>query len=310
MSWYYILINVYGYSVAAWLLWLITRRARDGFTFAHIFSAFWGLCIVSTEIPPVFENRPDIQTILVLFGAWWSFLLGSLWILRKPIPKGGTSYQLNRGRALITLWALFAVHVITWWIEVPDLRDLGQNLTDIVFGMSELRIHLELNAKIPWYLQFVRSGFIYYFPLATLVRYNRWISRFTFTLIVIAGCAMSLVKFTRAPLLWAIMVLLVSWKLVYKPTIKSVGVVALIAGLGFSGLFLGMQTFLVRDWSNTGVHAALDGYWGGSMRAYETILHGEYPRYKGNFYTLDMLNYTLEKLGIISDLSGAGPAVR
>lgn len=302
MTWEYVVVNICGYTIALGLLWLITRLTRDLLTFAHIFSLFWGLCILASEIPPALEQRPDIETLLVVFGGWWSFLLGSIVVLHKRLPTQAAPYNIDRRPALITLWALVALHVITWRLEMPDIGQLGANIPDIVFGMSALRIHSGFVSQLPWYLQFVRSGFIYYFPLAMLIRYNRWLSRGAFTAIIVAGCIMSLVKFTRAPLLWALMVLLVSWKIIYKPSIKRVTMVATLAGVIFGVLFLAMQTLLVKNLASTGIHASLDAYWGGSVRSYETILRGEYPKYQGSaLYSLDLINYTLKKLNVIAD---------
>lgn len=302
MTWELIAVNVCGYAIALSLLMLIWRKTGDYLTFAQVFSLFWGLCILSAQIPPATVAAPDLITILILFVAWWAFLLGALLVLAKPLPRYVPCYDLNKKRALMALWSLVGLHAVAWWVGLPDFDRFDfTSWSNVVSGLADLRVRHGLKTEMPWFLQFVGSGFIYYFPLAVLLLRKGWISRSGLSVIVLMGVFMSLTRFSRAPFLWAAVVLLFSWKLVYKPKAKAVVLTSLIAAAVFIGVFFWMQIILVGStWSVQGVYAILDGYWGGSMRAYSTIVHGEYPRYEYGLYSLDAINWALAKLGLIS----------
>ena len=300
MEWQYILVDVCGCAGAAYLLRLIDLKTGDHLTFAHIFSVVWGACILACQIPPANRNPPELITIVVLIAGWWAFLTGALLVLQKPLPVKIPIYSVRRRPATIVLWTLVALHVFTWSLEAPPFAHAGiTSVRDIAAFLSAIRVRHLYEVEIPWYLKFVRSGFVYYFPLALIMRRKGWLSRGVLALILCGGGLLTLVKFTRAPLLWATVVLYVSWMVLYRPGVKRCVLTAGLLVFAFTSLFFWMQTFVVDEGLvMQGTHTVLDGYFGGTMRAYESILRGEYPPSDG-WYSLDMVNYVLKKLGFI-----------
>jgi hypothetical protein len=303
VNWEYLAINACGYGMAVLLLLAISRNVADPLSFAHVFSLVWGCCILASQLPPAYASVPAPGTLLVLFSAWWAFLLGSLAVLRKPVLNPLPEYKLKRTTSIVVLWALIAAQIYTLWLERPELEPISVvSLPAALKQLAYLRTQGKLGADIPWFLHFVRSGFVYYLPLALLLRRRRWISRWVLWLAATLAMGTSLVRFTRAPLAWALTVLVVAWWLVYRPGVKKLAIVGVTAVLAFAYVFLWFQAMITQKRpSLVNVYALLDPYWGASMRAYESILLGEYPKYEDGWYSLDMVNYILKKLKLISD---------
>ena len=153
--------------------------------------------------------------------------------------------------------------------------------------------------KVPWYLELFRGGSFVYLPLALLLRKRNWLSRPALYGLVVVTCSLALCRMTRAPLLANILTLWACWTLLYRQrALRAWG--ALVGGIVVFGVvFLTIQTILMRGQTRTVESVQLiEPYYGGSMRAFASILDGTFPREAG-YYSADGLYYALHKVKMI-----------
>ena len=298
-------VNSCGFAMAGALLLMIQRRARDPVSFAHVFSVVWAFALVVAQNPPVGETAPRTTTLLILFAAWWAFLVGGLVPLSnsKPFDDTPVKASIDRTWAAAIMWLLIGVHVYTWTLEMPSFERFDiTSFADLAGAMGRLRVENVLLVKIPWYLHFVRSGFCYYIPLAFLLRREKAIRWRTVAAVLAIALVTSLGRFTRAPVLWVCILAFICWHEVFKPRIWRFFCVGAVGAIVFSVMFIGMQAVLAPDVARySGAYVLVDNYWGGPIRAYEAMLSGEYPRFEGNSYTLNMVNEALWRVGVLAD---------
>jgi oligosaccharide repeat unit polymerase len=168
-----------------------------------------------------------------------------------------------------------------------DLRSLAQ------FRLSGVTSQYSL----PWYLQVFRNGYFYFIPLATLLLRRGALRRRWYLLVCGIALMGSFDLFTRAPVLVVAMTILVSWAVVYRPSPRHI-----VAGLGLLAV-MGFTFFLLVERTRVeSVHSAYTYQVGmyvysfGSMKGYDALIHGDYPREQG-FYGTNAINYLLSKLG-------------
>jgi oligosaccharide repeat unit polymerase len=144
-----------------------------------------------------------------------------------------------------------------------------------------------------------RNAFFVYLPLALALRKRDWLSRRMFCILVAAACLLAFARMTRAPLMATMVTLWSAWTLLYRPrALRAWGV--LVGGVvAFSAVALTIQAVLMSREAHPAEGVQLiEGYYGGSMRAFESIVDGTFPRDSG-YYSADMFNYVLNKVNLI-----------
>lgn len=127
------LLNLAGALGVAFLLFLITKGAKTILTPAHCFSAVWGVTLLISQVALEGLIRPHMSTIMVMYGAWWALLIGSL------IPLCNTGYKpqlvsIRKTQGIIVLIGLLALQCagILYEIEtfslLTNFRDLPRHL--------------------------------------------------------------------------------------------------------------------------------------------------------------------------------------
>ncbi len=292
-----VLLNTIGYCGAALLLGLVTYRAATGNTFAHLFSLVWGSCLLAAQFFTTSTQTLSSKTLIVLFAAWWALLAGGLLTIRRQPASAPPETPINKRRALALVLILIGLHAALSLYELPAII-AGQSAAKVVIGLRTTLASRNLD-KCPWWLEIFRNAYFVYLPLALLLRKRGWLSRRAFYILVVASCLLALTRMTRAPLLANILTLWASWALFYRPrALRAWGILA-VGLLSFSAGFVAIQLALTSHNTHTAEGVQLvEGYYGGSMRAFESIVDGTFPREAG-YYSADMFNYALYKLKLI-----------
>ena len=299
-----IVLDAGGFLGAFFLLQAITKKTGSVATLAHLFSVIWGPCILAAQFFSAAFGSLGVETVAVLFGAWWALLAGFLLaVSRPPVIHWGADIDKNRTLAVVLI--LFGMQAALTVRELPSLDVAAP--TDAVVLTLRSNTHddanTDLTAKVPWYLELFRNDYFVYLPLAVLMRKRGWLRRPTLCALVLAAAVLAMSHMTRAPLLGIVATMWASWTLLYRPPAWRAWGVGGVAIIAFSGVFYLVQVVLqtrnLNAESDDGV-GLIEGYYGGSMLAFETILDGTFPREDG-LYTADMVNYTLKKLDLVND---------
>ena len=299
--------DVMGFAGALLLCALVASRTRSWLTFAHLFSLFWGANILVSQIALNGLLRPRIGTLLVLFAAWWLFLVGTLTVLRRPPAARSPLADIHRARAVFLLGFLVGMQGLAVAVE---LRALGHSpmtfLRDFVENAIRLREDVEATAGYFPTWSVWRWDQVLYIPLALLLHSRSMISGRLVALIYVWAVVLAAARFTRLPLIGLAAISFVAWLHLYKPTRRARLLIgAILATVGFA-VFARTQTTLIgrQPWSPVTAGQSLVAYIGSSPLAYETLLQGFYPRVPGVLYSLEPLNYMLYKLSLISAYPG------
>jgi len=292
-----VILNIVGFGVAILLLFFVTHQAGSGSTFAHLFSALWGPCILAAQFLTTSTTALSVKTLLVLFAAWWALLAGSLLTIKRRPASAPREVSIYRRRALAAVLLLFSLHATLVVYEMPRV-DLKQPTDRFV---RTLRNADELSGlrKCPWWLEIFRGAYFVYLPLALMLRKRGWLSSRAFYILILAASLLLLTHMTRVPLLAVVVTLWCSWALLNRPsTLRAWGV--LLGGFAaFCAVFLMIQTALASGQTRKSEGVQLvEAYFGGSMQAYESILDGTFPREPG-YYSADMFNYALRKVNLM-----------
>ncbi len=301
----YWIVNLIGATGGGVLLIRVTKQSKDWVTFAHFFSFVWFFILLASQVLLNGAIRPQETTLIVLYVAWWVFLVGALFRLenRETTTASAQVVSLTRGR--MVLFAIILLQMIAIYLEI-NLLDI--TLSDYLGGLSTLLPELRLSGillqlDLPWYLQIWRWGYVYYIPLAFLLYSQKHISRFVFIAVLLLGLISTPSMFTRSPIIQFIIISYISWVTILKPKFSRQIVLGAIFLLSSMFLFVAMQQIIAGSARSTNLNEQLAAYFGGSAKAYETILLGQYPREAG-FYSLDMINFPLNRLGIIESYPG------
>ena len=292
-----VLVNTIGACGAILLLCLITHRARSGYTFAHLFSAVWGPCILAAQYYTTSTHTLSLKTLVVLFAAWWALLAGALATVKRPAAPMMREVNINKRRALALILLLASLQAVLVVYELPTVV-AEQSANKLVLGLRATDVSSG-RTKCPWWLEIFRNAYFVYLPLALVLRKRNWLSRRMFCLLVASACLLGLGRMTRAPLMAILVTLWAAWTLLYRPrAVRALGVLA-GAIAAFSAVFLAIQVVLQSRSAHTAEGAQLiEGYYGGSMRAFQSIVDGTFPREQG-YYSADMVNYVLNKMNMI-----------
>jgi len=282
---------------------MITRISGDNLTHAHLFSIFWGANLFASQVVLGTGGRPEIITLIISFGAWWFFLVGSLLVIKRPFNRSHTFFDLKKTKAIVLLilliilqWVSISYEVFSYefWIEGPVFE-----LPTIypTFRLSGLLSTVDL----PWFFEIWRWGYVWYIPLAVILRSKGLISRKFLIGVISLAVLSTLIKFTRAPIIQVGIMALISWILLYRP--KPFRKFFLASNMAIFGilLFIAMQIFLILldPFTRFSPFESMGAYIGGPIKAYEALLQGDFPREGNGFYSFDAINFILFKLSLI-----------
>ena len=295
------MLNIVGYCGAVLLLCLITYQAGSGNTFTHWFSLVWGPCILAAQFFTTSTTMLSSETIIILFGAWWALLAGALLTIRRQPEIAPTEVPINNRRAIAAVLLLFSLQATLVVYELPTI-DAQQPANKYVLVLRNLG-ELSGRSKCPWWLEVFRNAYFVYLPLGVMLRKRGLLSRHMFYILVAAACLLALTRMTRAPLLGCMVTLGSSWTLLNRP--RALRAWGMLAGwlAAFCLVFVTIQAALQSNQPRIVETVQLvEGYYGGSMQAYESIIDGSFPRTPG-YYGADMFYYILQKVKLIDSNS-------
>jgi oligosaccharide repeat unit polymerase len=278
---------------------------------AHVllYCVTWTPCMFFSHF--IFDAgiRPKLTTTVILFGAWWIFLLGSLIPLAFAKKRSANYYHATGApTAIPIIYILAATQLAAIYFELSHFQSSSQGFRVVNFLDDLVRLRLAgvtMDVQLPPLLGTFRWAHVFYIPLAIYIRFRRQISRTHLCGIVLFAAVSACLHFTRAPLVQLSIVILISWSFIYKPSGRVIFFVLGGAGLLLGSMFIYSQNAIIaRD---VNAHVALGeslvSYFGASPFAYETIVDGHYPRAEG-IYTVDALNFFLNKVGVIDEYPG------
>ena len=305
----YLLVNLIGFAVALVMLWVIRERTGEWLTFAHIFSFLWGANLIVSQLVLDGLLRTEIETLMILYAAWWLFLIGPIIIIKRPIIGKQPIMALNKIPAIAILIILVVGQLIAF---IYEMVAIGINpidyFRDYFWLGSELRIsNIYSTIKYPFSLSIWRWDHVLYVPLALFLHFKRAISSKVLASVFLLSFFLSWGKFTRAPFIQLAVTSFIAWIVIYRPPpriryiVGSLVASTLVLGFVLTQYSLGKQTNLFSRILPT---QSLYGYIGASPMAYETLLRGYFPRAESGYYSLESVNYILFKLSLIDTYPG------
>ncbi|WP_421827234.1 O-antigen polymerase [Larkinella sp.] len=279
--------------LSIWGIIYILKKRVTNMGYIEIYSLLWFLLILGSQLSgPIYHVK--ISSLFIVYCSWILFLIPSFFIQenRKYTSADFTSIK-NRLKLILAILVFTSLLV-----NIISLYTLLGGVNFFKLGLIALRVEGRqlLDEQSTVFYQLFAKCFIIYIPLAMLGYKERIISRFILLVVCFIGLFTCVVTLTRAPILsWAITIL-TSSSIYFKLSNKSYYLITIYL---VSPIIL--VTMLV-----TGIdQELLDNvklYLFGGVKAYETILNGEYPDksfYDSDLYSIDFINYTLKKIGLI-----------
>lgn len=297
-----VVINALGCGGAALLLFLALPLARDFLPHLTVFSVAWGLNIAASQLIVDEESRPAAETLVIVYLAWWAFLVGGLVSEAIRVKRHGVEFTFSPSRAKVLLIVLILLQAIAVAYEmkavgVSDLRNLASQLS----GARNRGEFLML--QMPPIVRDFRWAFVFYIPIAFLLYAKREIRLYALLTVFAWGLVSSFLHFTRAPVLLTCITVFVCWAAVYPrfKRLQAISATCLVAALAITGAAMEFQLRAARRTNvDLDLQTSAASYLGGSIKAYEDILKGDFDRTPG-WYSLDFLNMPLSRLGIVKE---------
>jgi oligosaccharide repeat unit polymerase len=301
----YTYINLTGIICVSAAFWITYTRNRLSIIHTLLFSVGWGASIGLNQF--LFDGSIRVlpETLLLLYGVWLVFFMGVILGQSMSSSDNVTNVPIVKNNSIFILLFLITAHIL---IKVTELNSIGAfssiDPTQILTSLAMMRVKQEFaDAEVAWYMQLFRSGFVLYIPLAIMMYKNKYIGKTSVVLVLLVATILSLSNFTRAPILNVIITTWVSLLLIHSGKVVTMlfrGALVLLLSVGFF-IFMESTISFAAKVENNSFMELVAPYFGGPVKAYETILLKSQPFSDQGFYSFDMINYILKKLGIISE---------
>ncbi len=296
MDWLRIPVNLFFLTLIALGYHILKKRVRR-FGYLELYGIVWFVIIIGSQLAdPIYA--PHLPTVALFYLAWLAFLLPSFPLFARTddrfVSQITPEPDTKRLKTVLVLLLFFSVTV-----NLNMVYRIAGDLNLWRFGWLALRIQGQSlvgeNSSVPYQL-FARC-FVIYVPIAVVLFRRKAVSRAGLVSVCMVALVTAGIGLTRAPILFWAVTLLIS--------LTVVNVVSRRLWLTVSAVlispFVLVFSVLGYNWPSFGAVAALYGF--GGIKAYEQILAGSYvgsPFYDSPFYSLDFLNYTAKKLGLIA----------
>ncbi|RCR68359.1 oligosaccharide repeat unit polymerase [Larkinella punicea] len=280
------LLSIFG------LIYIIKRRVSNT-GYVEIYSLLWFVLIIGSQFSgPIYSIKPI--TLFVLYGAWILFLIPSFFV-QKNIKYTTVVFAPRKNKLKVVLFILVFTSLL---VNIVSLYTLLGGVNFFKLGLIALRVEGRqlLDEQSTVFYQLFAKCFIIYIPLAMLGYKERIISKLTLLMVCFIGLFTCVVTLTRAPILsWAITIL-TSSSIYFKFSGKNyyLTIIYLVSPIVIVTLLV---TGIDEELLNT-----VKLYLFGGVKAYETILNGDYPDksfYDINLYSIDFISYIFKKIGLI-----------
>jgi oligosaccharide repeat unit polymerase len=266
-----------------------------------IFSAVWIFLILGSQVTKfvVLEE----YTLTIVYISWYFFLLGSYIFTNKINGNKKTIQELSNIKAERNLIRLcFALTLLSFVLNFDILKK-------VFFDFSSFSDWAQMRDDDA-FSEFRDNNFLYtlfgntsniYIPISIYLFVTKKISPWTFALIYFVATLLALATFNRAPLLFLLIISLVSYsfitgKVPYKLIFSSTVIM----------LFLFMLTSYYLNINSNDSESSSNLvfiYIFGGISAYQNLLNDGYiaiSSFDSQFYSFDFINYILKTIGIIT----------
>lgn len=313
----YWLVNIFGFGMAAFFIWLINRAVRDPWNYVNIFSFFYAGALVGSQLwfGLILESeyKPNEETLIIFFLSWWAFLCGSVFVINglTPISSVTRLKYIKKNNSIIVLFFLIVANFI---YNIAAMYSNGSfdalMHLDLSF-LDSLAMNRIMNSgdlskgDVGWYLELWHTAYLYYVPLSLYMYRMRYISRRAVVAVSIYGLISSLILFSRIHLLMLLVVMFVTWIALFRPSYKVVLFkVAMVLFAAFL-LFVGMQASLSKNEIHKSEATLVEGvmtYAFSPIPSYQEMLNGKYEEDNPHeaLYTLQSMYYFAGKLGFLN----------
>ncbi|MBK5275241.1 MAG: oligosaccharide repeat unit polymerase [Desulfuromonadales bacterium] len=301
----YTYINLTGIICVSAAFWITYTRNSLSIIHTLLFSIGWGASIGLNQFLLGGSIRVLPETLLLLYGVWVVFFMGVILGQSVSISHNVTETPILKNNSICILLFLIIAHIS---IKISELNSIGAfssiDPSQILTSLAMMRVKQEFaDADIAWYTQFFRSGFVLYIPLAIVMYKNKFIGKSSIVFVLLIATILSLSNFTRAPILNVIISTWVSLLLIHSGRVEYMlfrGTLVLLLSVGFF-IFMESTISFVAQVENESIIGLIAPYFGGPVKAYETILLNGQSFSDQGFYSFDMINYIFKKIGIISE---------
>lgn len=312
----YWIVNTFGFGMAALCIWLINRIVRDPWNYVNIFSFFYASGLAGSQIwfGVILESeyRLNEETLIIFFLSWWAFLCGSVLLLRgiTPISKVTVLKYIKKSNSRNALFFLIVANliynIVIWNVNgtFAALAHMDLNFVDTMASNRVANSGDLSKGHVGWYFELWHIAYIYYVPLAMYMYRMGYTSKKFVTVVSAGGMISSLILFSRIQFLMLLVVMFVTWTILFRPSRKVVlSKVAAILSFAFL-LFVGMQAFIAKNEilpSESTITERVVTYAFSPLPSYQELLNGGYEEANPHeaFFTLQAMYYFAGKLGFL-----------
>lgn len=294
-----VLLNISYILTGLFLCKIVLNKYSNLLNHVSIFSIIWVSLILGAQL----TKFADLEyfTLTVVYISWYFFLFGSFIFINKNRQKANTkeisNIKINRNLKYLcftlTVFSCLMNYEIlkNVFFDFSSFSDWAQMRNDDAF--SEFRDNNIL------YTLFGNTSNIY-IPISIFLLIKKKISKFAFALIYFVAILLALATFNRAPLLFLLIISLVSYsfisnKVPYKLIFSSSIIMLLLFVL--TSYFLNVNSNNSESSTNM-----VFIYLFGGITAFQNLLNGGYnvTSFDSNYYSFDFINYILKTLRIIN----------
>lgn len=293
--------NLYYLLVGYFLFKKAISKFSNLLNHVSIFSAVWIFLILGSQVTKfvVLEE----YTLTIVYISWYFFLLGSYIFTNKINGNKKTIQELSNIKAERNLIRIcFALTLLSFVLNFDILKN-------VFFDFSSFSDWAQMRDDDA-FSEFRDNNFLYtlfgntsniYIPISIYLFVKKKISSWTFALIYFVATLLALATFNRAPLLFLLIISLVSYsfitgkvphKLIFSSTVIM--------------LFLFMLTSYYLNINSNDSESSSNLafiYIFGGISAYQNLLNDGYiaiSSFDSQFYSFDFINYILKTIGIIT----------
>ena len=291
-----IIVNILFLFLGLNLFVLINKRYSSSINHVSIFTAVWLMIILGSQLSGYAELH--WFTLFVVYLSWYFYLLGS-YLREAEINLDSLAIKVIDPDKIKT--ACYVLVILSFLANLTILKDVFFNFSsfEVWAKMRNDQAFSDYRDGNYFYTIFGNTSNIYV-PLAIYLFMEKKINSLMLTIIYLISILIAVAAFTRAPMLYLIIISVVFYsyqakRIPYKIILISFSVLVLLFAV--SSYFIGEVSQGAVD-----TNSAIELYVYGGITAYQNLLNGKYFTYDvfdSSFYSFDFINYVLKTFRII-----------
>lgn len=292
----FVILSILGFNLYLW--YRCNRYYSQWLNHVNIFSIVWFFVIGGAYLLPFIEVRLKDITFLTVLLSWTSFLLFSFPVNhQKPVERYVKVYDLEKVKIILGILLLFS-----FFAYLISLGPIIRHINDLS-AWAEMRrnnVYTEVLQNNLFYTLFARNH-VLFVPISFYLLKEKAIRKLFVWIILIYGLVTSALYFTRAPILEYIVICLVSYLYIYDVRLtRKLSFELVVLTILFFTIFIFSQSLFKGSINNS--IEDLKIYLFSGINDLQLIIDGNYQlsqSQKSSFYSLDFINYILQRLSII-----------